>query len=114
MQCQTQNDIRRYIALSTFGFFQKGILDVKLTNFQIEDNVAGEVSRRIFVGDLIDWLYLMKLQFNQFGLTLDKTMSDAMNPFIDDHQDKCILQESISKQHHGPIAYLTMDFKNQM
>lgn len=56
----------------------------------------------------------MRAKFVQFGLTLDKTMSDAMNPFIDDHQDRCILQESISSQNHGPIAYLMMDFKNQM
>lgn len=56
----------------------------------------------------------MQAKCVQFGLTLDKTMSDAMNPFIDDHQDRCILQESIASQNHGPIAYLMMDFKNQM
>lgn len=49
----------------------------------------------------------------QFGLTLDKTRSDAMNPFIDDHQDKCILEELASTQYDGPIAYLTMDLKNK-
>lgn len=49
----------------------------------------------------------------QFGLTLDKTRSDAMNPFIDNHQDKCILEEPASMQHNGPIAYLNMDLKNQ-
>lgn len=54
------------------------------------------------------------MKFMQFGLTLDKTMNDAMNPYIDDHQNKCILQEPISTQNHGPIAYLMMDFKNQM
>lgn len=50
---------------------------------------------------------------SQFGLTLDKTRSDAMNPFIDNHQDKCILEEPASMQHNGPIAYLAMDLKNQ-
>lgn len=35
-----------------------------------------------------------------------------MNPFIDDHQDKCILEEPASMQHNGPIAYLNMDLKN--
>lgn len=34
--CFFQNDERRYIALSTFGFYQGGILDVKLSNFQID------------------------------------------------------------------------------
>lgn len=41
-------------------------------------------------------------------------MSDAMNPFTDDHQDKCILEEPISMQKHGPIAYMTMDLRNKM
>lgn len=36
-----------------------------------------------------------------------------MNPFIDDHQDTCILEESAALQTNGPIAYLTMDLKNQ-
>lgn len=40
--CPEQNDIRRYIALSTFGFYQKGLLEVNLTNFQIEDYVLGD------------------------------------------------------------------------
>lgn len=29
-----QNDQRKYIALSTFGFYKEGILDVKLSNFK--------------------------------------------------------------------------------
>lgn len=29
-----QNDARRYIALSTFGFYIGGVLEVKLTNFR--------------------------------------------------------------------------------
>lgn len=36
-----------------------------------------------------------------------------MNPFIDNHQDKCILEEPASMQRSGPIAYLNMDLKNQ-
>lgn len=47
-RCHTQNDIRRYIALSTFGFYQKGKLDVKMTDFQIEDgNLDDTVSHRL-------------------------------------------------------------------
>lgn len=30
-----QNDYRRYIALSTFGFYRDGILDVNFHNFQL-------------------------------------------------------------------------------
>lgn len=31
-----QKDVRRYISLSTFGFYKGGILDVNLTNFKAE------------------------------------------------------------------------------
>lgn len=37
-----------------------------------------------------------------------------MNPFIDNHQDKCILEEPASMQHNGPIAYLNMDLKKNL
>lgn len=36
-------------------------------------------------------------------------MSDAMNPYLDTHQDRCILQESARAQQNGPIAFFTMD-----
>ncbi|XP_031625257.1 protein GPR107 [Contarinia nasturtii] len=88
---EIEGDVRRYISLSTFGFFNGGTLDVNLYNFRVDDGREGEM----------------------FGLTLDKTRSDAMNPFIDNHQDKCILEEPASMQHNGPIAYLSMDLKNK-
>lgn len=31
-----QKDVRRYIALSTFGFYKGGTLDVNLTNFKAD------------------------------------------------------------------------------
>jgi G protein-coupled receptor 107 len=38
-------------------------------------------------------------------------MSDAMNPYLDAHQDKCILDEQASKQNSGPIIFFIMDLK---
>lgn len=35
-----------------------------------------------------------------------------MNPYLDTHQDHCILKESASKQQHGPIVLFYMDLKN--
>lgn len=35
-------------------------------------------------------------------------MTDAMNPYLDTHQDKCILEEPASSQHHGPIMFFEM------
>lgn len=43
-----QEDDRRYIALSTFGFYQGGILEVKLSDFLLpEDDLDGTVSSYI-------------------------------------------------------------------
>lgn len=47
----------------------------------------------------------MASQFQLFGLTLDKTMTDAMNPYLDTHQDRCLLNESAADQRHGPIMF---------
>lgn len=89
---EVRDDVRRYIALSTFGFYQGGILDVKLSNFKIKPGLEDKV----------------------FGLSLDKTLSDAMNPYLDSHQDKCILEEPASSQRSGPIVFFVMDLKNKL
>ena len=40
-----QDDERRYVDLTTFGFFQGGVLDVKMVNFMMPSGpVYGEVS----------------------------------------------------------------------
>ena len=90
---------------------------MNLYNFRVDDGREGEMVmcekinqfHSVFNSFLIMYFTLFRIQF---GLTLDKTRSDAMNPFIDNHQDKCILEEPASMQHNGPIAYLNMDLKN--
>uniref|UniRef100_A0A1L8DJW4 Putative g protein-coupled seven transmembrane receptor n=1 Tax=Nyssomyia neivai TaxID=330878 RepID=A0A1L8DJW4_9DIPT len=91
---EVKNDYRRYIALSTFGFYQGGILDVKFSNFYYNSELTD--------GEL------------QFGLSLDKTLSDAMNPYLDSHQAKCILDESASSQKRGPIVFFRMDLEKNI
>lgn len=44
-----QNDERRYIALSSFGFYQGGILDVKLSNFQIDPGQQESIVSQYFL-----------------------------------------------------------------
>lgn len=39
-------------------------------------------------------------------------MTDAMNPYLDSHQDRCILEELAKDQRSGPIVYFVMDLKN--
>ena len=91
-----RKDTRRYIALSTFGFYKGGILDVNLTNFKADPFKENAV----------------------FGFSLDRTVSDAMNPYLDSHQERCVLQDilngktDLEQRDDNAVIYLTMDLKN--
>lgn len=58
--------------------------------------------------DSLSVIHQSPLPFQLFGLSLDKTMTDAMNPYLDSHQDRCILEEEASSQRHGPIMFFKM------
>ncbi|XP_066991840.1 protein GPR107 [Anabrus simplex] len=88
---EIKHDSRRYIALSTFGFYRDGILDVKLINFHADP--LGEM--------------------DVFGFTLDRTLSDAMNPYLDSHQDRCLLEQLPGQEQSGAVAYFAMDLQNK-
>ncbi|XP_044731756.1 protein GPR107 [Chrysoperla carnea] len=87
---EIRNDVRRYIALSTFGFYKGGYLDVKLKNFRVKPE--DETSK--------------------FGFSLDRTMNDAMNPYLDSHQENCLLQNFPSNGHDSSVVYFTLNFKS--
>lgn len=93
-----RKDTRRYIALSTFGFYKGGILDVNLTNFKAEPFDENAV----------------------FGFSLDRTLSDAMNPYLDTHQERCVLQDisngksDLEQRDDNAVIYFTMDLKNAL
>ncbi|XP_046391481.1 protein GPR107 [Ischnura elegans] len=89
---EVQNDVRKYIALSTFGFYEGGLLNVKLINFHASPFTDTAV----------------------YGFSLDRTVSDAMNPYLDSHQESCLLQEPIEQNNNGAVIYFTMDFKNKV
>lgn len=94
-------------------------MEVKLYDFRVEagreDGIVGFKFWKIINHSKINLSIVIPFIYFQFGLTLDKTnvKSDAMNPFIDDHQDKCILEEPASMQHNGPIAYLNFDLNKK-
>ncbi|XP_034187075.1 protein GPR107 isoform X1 [Osmia lignaria lignaria] len=95
---EIRKDVRRYISLSTFGFYKGGILDVNLTNFKAEPFHENAV----------------------FGFSLDRTLSDAMNPYLDSHQERCVLQDisnvksDFEQRDDSAIIYFTMDLKNNL
>ncbi|XP_045510438.1 protein GPR107 [Colias croceus] len=89
------DDERHYVDLTTFGFFQGGILDVHVINFKLPSGpVLGE-----------------------YGFTLDRTVNDAINPYLEVHSDTCILKgveksSTLLSPHHPAIVFLKMDFQN--
>ncbi|CAG9761566.1 unnamed protein product [Ceutorhynchus assimilis] len=89
---EIRNDARRYIALSTFGFYEGGTLEVKLSNFHATPENESAL----------------------FGFSLDRTVNDGMNPYLDNHQDMCILETNITNYHNinEDIIYFLLDLKN--
>ncbi|XP_002133911.2 protein GPR107 [Drosophila pseudoobscura] len=86
---EVRNDMRPYIALSTFGFYTNGHLDVQLSKLTIDGENSADL----------------------FGLSLDKTTIDQLNPYLDSHQNKCILEEPPNMQTRGPILFFVLDLK---
>ncbi|XP_072930795.1 protein GPR107 [Epargyreus clarus] len=89
------DDERHYVDLTTFGFFQGGILDVHMVNFKLP---SGQV-------------------LGEYGFTLDRTVNDAINPYLEVHSDTCILKgvektSPLLSPHHPAIVFLKMDFNN--
>ncbi|XP_058805437.1 protein GPR107 isoform X2 [Phymastichus coffea] len=90
-----KDDFRRFISLSTFGFYKDGILDVKLINFKAAPFDENAV----------------------FGFTLERTISDGMSPYVDS-RDKCLLQGPVNVKSDYDvrdeiaIVYFTFDLKN--
>ncbi|XP_021185798.3 protein GPR107 [Helicoverpa armigera] len=88
------DDERRYVDLTTFGFFKGGILDVKMVNFMMP---SGPV-------------------YGEYGFTLDRTINAAISPYLaQSNSATCFLKESdnsILSPQHPAIVFLKMDFKN--
>ncbi|TMW52137.1 hypothetical protein DOY81_002772 [Sarcophaga bullata] len=87
---EVRTDDRPYIALSTFGFYTLGHLNVNLSKLVLSSETGNE----------------------KLGLSLDKTTIDQMNPYLDSHQNKCLLEESSGLQRSGPILFFLFDLKN--
>ncbi|XP_050590843.1 protein GPR107 isoform X2 [Bombus affinis] len=95
---EIRKDVRRHIALTTFGFYKGGILDINLTNFKADPFDENAV----------------------FGFTLDRTLSKAMNPYLGNRQEECVLLDisninpDFDERNNSGIIYFTMDLKNNL
>ncbi|XP_060862331.1 protein GPR107 [Metopolophium dirhodum] len=64
------NDDRRFIALTTFGFFRGGLLEVEIVDFYLPPDSLNETH----------------------GLLLEKSLFDEGNPYIDSQQEICPIE----------------------
>ncbi|PNF43747.1 Protein GPR107 [Cryptotermes secundus] len=87
-----KNDVRKYIALSTFGFYKGGLLEVKLRNFRPTPYHELDV----------------------FGFSLDRTRNDAVNPYLEDHQDVCLLQDWTHPKPNSETIYFRLNLKKKL
>lgn len=91
-QLEVENDSRRYIGLSTFGFYNGGKLDVQLQNFKAEPFDENAI----------------------FGFSVDRTLNDATSPYLDSHPDHCLLEDSVHSEHEAAVIYFTMNLKEKV
>ncbi|CAG0897077.1 unnamed protein product [Darwinula stevensoni] len=92
---QLEDDVRKYIALSSFGFYKGGFLEVTLHEFAFSPyNPDGK-----------------------FGFSIDHTASDSINPYMETNKDKCLLEdESVINSVDASNAFVLfiMDLKDNV
>ncbi|XP_076436914.1 protein GPR107-like [Babylonia areolata] len=74
-----EDDSRKQITLSTFGFLSGGTLTVNITHFSMKLSGASENS-------------------TMFGFTLDKSQSSGLSSYMEAMQNECILTQSNMKR----------------
>jgi len=87
------NDRRQYIPLSTFGFYTGGKLLVNMTGFRL--------------GDIDSYEHLDSV----VGFSIDKTVSDALNPYVQATETQCILNKTLADKDKAGIVRFILNFK---
>jgi len=90
------NDRRRYIPLSTFGFYTGGKLQVNMTGFHL--------------GDIKDYDSLESI----VGFSIDKTVSDALNPYVQEKETQCILGKTLKDTDKAGMVRFILNFKDKV
>ncbi|EFX74656.1 hypothetical protein DAPPUDRAFT_199743 [Daphnia pulex] len=89
-----KDETRKSIPVSMFGFLRGGILNVTVSNLAISKQ-AQETSG--------------------LGFSLDRTLSDAANPYLDSKRDICSSRLEINEElDHTAVARFEFDFKEKL
>lgn len=90
----TQDETRTTFPVSVFGFLQGGILNVTVKSL----TVSAEYATTAVI-----------------GLSLDRTQSDAANPYLDSKQDRCEIDNShTEKDDDTSVAKFKFNFATKM
>ena len=106
------NDNRKYIPLSSFGFYTGGIsiclksletfFDLKLFEGMLHVRVSG------FHLDSIS-PNVTSLE-SVLGFSIDKTVSDTINPYVENTDYSCILDKALGEKEKAGIIRFILDF----
>ncbi|XP_068695280.1 protein GPR107-like isoform X1 [Montipora foliosa] len=96
---ELEDDSRQTIELSKFGFLQHGILSVNFSDLTMDLN-----NKHKGIG-------------GTFGFSLEKTGSDGISPYMEQHSEKCILTKNASALfipgNQISLAIITFDLENR-
>jgi len=90
---EIHNDNRKYIPLSSFGFYNGGMLHVHMSGFHLDKDPD-----------------LTSLD-SVLGFSIDKTVSDTLNPYIENTDYSCILNKTLVEKEKAGIIRFILDFK---
>ncbi|XP_074636525.1 protein GPR107-like [Acropora palmata] len=94
---ELKDDARQTIELSKFGFLRKGFLSVNFSDLKLG-------------GD-------PKSNRGTFGFSLEKTGSDGISPYMEQHSDRCILTKNASAltstANQISLAFISFDLKKK-
>jgi hypothetical protein len=88
-------DRRQYIPLSTFGFYTGGKLQVNMTGFHLDTDSQ---KNPVGTSDVL------------VGFSIDKTVSDATNPYVQATEKQCILEKSLAENEKAGILRFNLNF----
>jgi hypothetical protein len=52
--------------------------------------------------------------FVQFGFSLDRTRNDAVNPYLENHQDVCLLQDWTHPEPNSETIYFRLNLRKKL
>eukprot|EP00795_Rhopilema_esculentum_P010871 gene10871-19691_t len=92
-----ENDARRNFAVSTFGFLKGGglMIDIIYVSPKVE-----KPSPKVKLNNLV-------------GFSLEKTGSDGVSSYMEQHTDKCVLQERDGLAKQVEMMLFTLDFSRK-